>query len=69
MWWTSTHLSVLSWHAIQPLLSEATSAGSMCTGYQVELIFWCYMPACGLHEPGTPGWQAGAEKDLEGERD
>lgn len=26
------------------------------------------MPARGLHEPGTPGRQAGAERDLEGEK-
>ena len=28
----------------------------------------CCMLACGLHEPGTPGRQAGAERDLDGER-
>jgi hypothetical protein len=28
----------------------------------------CCMPACGLLEPGTPGRQAGAERDLDGER-
>jgi hypothetical protein len=26
------------------------------------------MPACGLLELGTPGRQAGAERDLDGER-
>jgi hypothetical protein len=26
------------------------------------------MPACGLQGPGTPGRQAGAERDLDGER-
>ena len=26
------------------------------------------MPACSLLEPGTPGRQAGAERDLDGER-
>jgi hypothetical protein len=26
------------------------------------------MPACGLQGPGTPGRQAGSERDLDGER-
>jgi hypothetical protein len=26
------------------------------------------MPACGLLEPGTPGRQAGAERDLDNKR-
>jgi hypothetical protein len=29
----------------------------------------CCMPARGLYEPGTPGRQARAEKDLDGKRD
>ena len=29
----------------------------------------CCMPACGLFEPGTPGRQAGTERDLDLERD
>jgi hypothetical protein len=29
----------------------------------------CYIPAHSLYEPGTPRGQAGAEKDLDGERD
>jgi hypothetical protein len=29
----------------------------------------CCMPACSLLKPDTPGRQAGAEKDLDGERD
>ena len=36
-----------------------------------RLLIWlpgCCVPACGLLEPGTPGRQAGAERDLEGER-
>ena len=32
-------------------------------------IISCCIPAHGLLEPGTPGRQAEAEKDLEGERD
>jgi hypothetical protein len=28
----------------------------------------CCMQACGLLEPGTPGMQAGAKRDLGGER-
>ena len=31
-------------------------------------ILQCCMQACGLQGPGTPGRQAGAERDLDGQR-
>ena len=37
-------------------------------GVDFPFIPRCCIPACGLYEPGTPGRQAGAEKDLDWER-
>jgi hypothetical protein len=33
-----------------------------------HVVIACCMPARGLHEPGTPGGQAGAERDLDCKR-
>ena len=40
--------------------------GKICC--KCGFVMECCMPAHGLHEPGTPGRQTGAERDLDFER-